>query len=134
MKHLAPLLFALATSVTALSAQTPMTAEEFEAYTTGQTLYFGAEGAPYGAEQYLENRRVRWSFLDGKCTEGIWYEERGLICFLYEDRPDDPQCWSFVQTGDGLTALFQDQPGNTELYEARRSSEPMMCLGPDVGV
>ncbi|KNG95580.1 hypothetical protein [Pseudaestuariivita atlantica] len=130
MRHALLTALLLATPAT---AQTPMTAEEFEAYTTGKTLYFGSRGQAYGAEEYLDNRRVRWSFLDGKCKEGIWYEEAGLICFVYEDRPE-PQCWSFVKTGDRLTALFQDEPGNTELYEARQSDEPMMCLGPDVGV
>lgn len=116
-----------------LAAQTPMSAEEFEAYVTGKTLYFGSGGTPYGAEQYLDDRRVRWSFLDGQCQDGYWYEDAGLICFLYENR-EDPQCWSFVRNGDGLTALFQDQPGGTELYEAQQSDEPMLCLGPDVGV
>lgn len=130
MKHV---LIALALSATSAFAQTPMTAEEFEAYTAGKTLYFGSQGKAYGAEQYLDNRRVRWSFLDGQCNEGVWYEDQGLICFLYENRTD-PQCWSFVRNGDGLTALFQDEPGNTELYEATQSDEPMMCLGPDVGV
>ena len=125
---LAALLFA-----SPVLAQTPMSAEEFEAYTMGKTLYFGSGGAPYGAEEYLDNRRVRWSFLDGKCKDGVWYEENGLICFVYEDR-EAPQCWSFARNGDGLTALFQDEPGNTELYEAQQSDEPMLCLGPDVGV
>src|SRR6056297_3315549 len=45
-----------------------MSAEEFDAYTRGQTFYYGAEGEePYGAEEYLPGQRVRWSFLDGEC-------------------------------------------------------------------
>ena len=73
----------------------PMSGAEFDAYTKGKTLYFGRGGAPYGAEVYLDNRRLRWSFLDGECKDGYWYEEApSSICFVYEDRPE-PQCWSF---------------------------------------
>ena len=70
-----------------LPALAEMSAAEFEAYTEGKTLYFGQSGAPYGAEIYHENRRVQWSFLDGHCKEGRWYEADGLICFVYEDDP-----------------------------------------------
>ncbi|MCJ7874911.1 hypothetical protein [Phaeobacter sp. J2-8] len=112
-----------------------MSAAEFEAYTTGKTLYYGAEGREYGVEEYMENRRVRWSFLDGRCREGEWYEDaNGLICFVYEDRPD-PQCWSFERgSGGGLVARFQNDPEGTLLYEANRNDEPMLCLGPEIGV
>jgi hypothetical protein len=30
-----------------------MSAAEFDAYTRGQTFYYGAGGAPYGGEEYL---------------------------------------------------------------------------------
>ena len=76
---------------------------------------------------------MRWSFLDGRCQEGIWYEEAGLICFISEEHPT-PQCWRFARPGSGITALFENTPGQTELYEMDQSSEPLMCLGPEVGV
>jgi len=114
-----------------------MTGAEFEAYTEGRTLYFGSEGQEYGAEDYLPNREVRWSFLDGACREGYWYEQTGPtgpeICFVYEDRPNAPQCWVFERTANGLRAIFQGESGRV-LYEARRSEEPQLCVGPDVGV
>ncbi|MEM7075099.1 MAG: hypothetical protein AAGA28_16850 [Pseudomonadota bacterium] len=110
-----------------------MGAAEFDAYTKGKTFTYGSGGAPYGAEEYLDDRRVRWSFLDGKCQDGTWYEEAGQICFVYEDKPD-PQCWRFERTGHGITALFQNTPGETELYEMQQSHEPLMCLGPEIGV
>ncbi|MBR9765954.1 MAG: hypothetical protein GYB53_21165 [Rhodobacteraceae bacterium] len=109
-----------------------MSAQEFDAYSLGKTFYYGAEGEAYGVEEYLPGRRVRWSFLDGDCKEGHWYEEAGNICFVYEDQPD-PQCWSFVQGGSGLTAYFQGGEG-TVLYEMQSSSDPMQCKGPEVGV
>ncbi|MFU8776285.1 MAG: hypothetical protein ACNA7M_01265 [Roseovarius sp.] len=110
-----------------------MSAEEFDAYTRGQTFYYGAGGVPYGGEEYLPDRRVRWSFLDGECQDGHWYEERGLICFVYDNRPD-PQCWSFERTDQGLIARFAGERNLSELYEVRRSEAPLMCLGPEIGV
>jgi hypothetical protein len=114
-------------------AESTLSAEEFDAYTRGKTLFYGQNGQSYGAEVYLDNRRVRWSFLDGECKEGEWYEEAGQICFVYEDNPD-PQCWTFRQSPGGLTALFENAPGATELYEADDLGQEMICLGPEIGV
>ncbi|MCX7564913.1 hypothetical protein OS189_00975 [Sulfitobacter sp. F26169L] len=126
-----PILLALAAPVA--NAQTLMDAEEFDAYTRGKTLYYGNNGEAYGAEIYLPNRRVRWSFLDGECKEGQWYEANGLICFTYDDRPD-PQCWSFERGSRGLIARFENDPAITPLYEANESTQEMLCLGPKIGV
>jgi hypothetical protein len=115
------------------AAQSAMSAEEFERYTTGKTLYFFSQGEAYGVEEYRENRRVTWSFLDGKCKEGVWYPQGDQICFVYEDNPT-PQCWTFYREAGGLRALFEGRETGTELYEAGEADEPMMCLGPDVGV
>lgn len=131
MKYIALCLSALCALPAA--AQDLMSAEEFDAYTRGKTLFYGNGNSPYGAEIYHENRRVQWSFLDGKCKEGEWYEADGLICFTYEDNPD-PQCWSFVEGSGGLIARFENEPNTTELYEARDQGQEMLCLGPEVGV
>lgn len=125
--------FTILVAAGAANAQTPMTAEQFDAYTRGKTFYYAENGQDYGGEQYLENRRVRWSFLDGRCKEGHWYEEAGQICFVYEDRPD-PQCWIFYESAAGLVARFGNDPQATLLYESRQSPKPMMCPGPEVGV
>ncbi len=116
-----------------LAAAEPMSPEEFEAYTTGKTLFFGQNGQAYGAEEYLQNRRVRWSFLDGECKEGRWYGAGEQICFVYEDNPD-PQCWVFTQGPAGLIAEFIGDDTLPELYEAQDLGEEMLCLGPEVGV
>lgn len=131
MKHLT-LTLCLMMAVPA-AAQDHMSAEEFDAYTKGKTLYYGRDGAAYGAEIYHENRRVQWSFLDGQCKEGRWYEQAGLICFVYEDNPD-PQCWSFQEGANGLIATFENEPADTPLYEAQDAGEEMLCLGPEIGV
>ncbi|MFZ7090174.1 hypothetical protein [Primorskyibacter sp. 2E233] len=135
MKQMPSLIAGLMLSLTALPALAaePLTAGEFESYVAGKTLYFGLSGQAYGAEEYLPDRQVRWSFLDGKCKEGRWYEDAGEICFVYEDNPE-PQCWSFFREGSGLRAVFENDPSSTVLYEANQNDEPMMCLGPDVGV
>lgn len=125
----------LALSAAGASAADPkMSASSFEAYTTGKTLFYGRNGSSYGAERYLPNRRVIWSFLDGECKDGSWYPQGENICFLYDDRPDDPQCWSFTQGPNGLIAQFDDGGQSSPLYEARDTGEEMVCLGPEVGV
>lgn len=110
-----------------------MSAAEFEAYVTGKTLYYGRSGDAYGAEIYHENRRVTWSFLDGECKEGYWYNEGRSICFVYEDRPE-AQCWTFERGAGGLIASFENDPSSEELYEAQDVGEEMICLGPKIGV
>jgi len=115
------------------AAPAAMNAEEFDDYTRGKTFYYGSLGEPYGAEEYLSNRRVVWTFLNGECQNGTWYEEGGLICFVYVREPD-PQCWSFTRSPGGLIARFENDPQQTELYEVRRTSDPLICPGPDLGV
>lgn len=117
----------------AASAERVLDAESFDALTLGQTFTFAEQGRAYGIEQYLPNRRVRWAFLDGECKDGHWWEERGMICFAYEDNPD-PQCWTFVESEAGLSARFENDPAGTFLYEVSRSPEPLECKGPEVGV
>ena len=114
-------------------AQSPMNAEMFDTYTRGKTLYYGFDGETYGVERYLDGRRVIWSFLDGKCKEGVWYQEGEQICFVYEDRLD-AQCWAFSMTSHGLVARFENSPDATELYEALENDAEMLCYGPETGV
>ncbi|WP_298932615.1 hypothetical protein [uncultured Ruegeria sp.] len=117
----------------AAAGQPPLSGPEFDSYTRGKTLYYGNDGQVYGVERYLPNQRVIWSFLDGKCRKGIWYQQGEQICFIYEDRLD-PQCWVFTQSGGGLIAQFEGDPQATELYEADGIGEEMICYGPEVGV
>lgn len=133
MKQLLTTAALLAVTAVASHAAEPMSASEFESYVTGKTLYFGQNGEAYGVEEYFDDRRVRWSFLDGKCKDGVWFEDNGMICFVYEDNPN-PQCWTFFRGTNGLRAIFQNDPAATTLYEAQQDDEPMMCLGPEIGV
>ncbi len=116
-------------------AQTPMNGDEFDAYTRGKTLTFMESGQAYGIEQYLAGRRVTWAFDNGECQYGSWSEpEPGMICFIYEGSDAGEQCWNFFETETGLRAKFVGATDGRELYEARRSRLPLLCLGPEVGV
>lgn len=114
-------------------AETPLSAEAFDRYTRGKTIFYAGNGARYGAEEYLDDRVVRWSFLDGECKMGQWYDAGPDICFEYEDNPE-PQCWQFFLDANGLTARFTGPNAPDLLYELETSGEDMLCLGPEVGV
>lgn len=126
------LLLALAPAA-ANAVDGPVSPEQFEAMVTGKTYAYANGSSAYGAETYFDNRRVRWSFLDGDCTDGEWYVAGQQICFVYEDIPT-PQCWQFYLQGGRLTARFENDPAATELYETQQQDEPLYCKGPDVGV
>ena len=96
-------------------------------------MSYAIDGVEYGAETYFEGRRVRWSFLDGDCTEGEWYVAADLICFVYEDIPNH-QCWKFYLRGGQLMARFENDPLASEVYSTHERADPLICLGPDVGV
>jgi len=134
MNIIAPFVTALVLACTAATAGSPLSGTEFDAYTTGKTLTFLESGHAYGIEQYRPGRKVKWAFDDGDCQEGEWYEpEPGLICFIYENTSDNPQCWNFFKENGGLTARFANEQNGIELYEARQSHAPLLCLGPEVG-
>lgn len=128
----------LAVSIPAIAqdaATEPMSAQAFDAYTLGRTLSYNVQGTPYGVEQYMPNRRVRWTFIGDQCQDGTWYERNGNICFLYDNAPNNEQCWTFYRTDNGLRAVFQGPDGpSTELYEVQQNDAPMSCMGPGVGV
>ncbi|MFY0692011.1 MAG: hypothetical protein JXR14_08855 [Paracoccaceae bacterium] len=117
----------------AARSETVLSAEEFDRFTTGTTLYFARRGTAYGAEQYLSGRRVIWTFLDGTCQRGLWYPEGDGICFQYEGQPD-AQCWHFLETRTGKSArVIGDDPRN-DLRVVGQNTAPVECLGPQVGV
>lgn len=111
----------------------PLTGAEFEAYTTGRTLTYAQQGEVFGTEQYLPGRRVMWAFEGEACQSGHWYEAGEFICFLYDDAPDRPQCWTFHLDGGALRARFAEDPEGTDLAEVAQSDRPLHCPGPDVG-
>lgn len=134
--HMRGALVALALLLPALPAfaQTPMSAEEFEAYVTGRTLTFGSGGAPYGIEEFRPGRRTIWAFIGDQCREGYWFPRDEQICFVYDDAPESEHCWIFWRSDNGLGARFMGDTSDTELYEVENSTRPLICPGPEVGV
>lgn len=124
---------ALALAATLVQAETPLDAAGFDAAVTGRTLIYGTAAGPYGIEEYLPNRRVRWSFLDGDCVEGDWYPQGDAICFAYDGRAD-PECWVFHLDDGRLGARPVRQRDGPPLYVIAESPEPLICHGPRVGV
>lgn len=124
----------LAVLATPISAQTPMSASEFEAYVTGRTLTFGFAGSAYGVEEFRPGRRTTWAFMNEECRDGSWFERDEQICFVYDDTPNIEHCWIFWRGENGLSARFVGEGSETELYEVQRSSRPLLCPGPEVGV
>jgi hypothetical protein len=115
------------------AADAPLTPEQFDALSVGRTFFYNSGGQSYGAEQYLPGRKVIWAFTGDDCRKGEWYAEGQFICFVYDDEPD-PQCWTFHNGMDGLTAVFRGETDNQPLVAIEQSPEPMKCMGPNVGV
>ena len=125
-------LAALALLATPALAEAPLSAEAFEAHVTGHTLTYWQYDRVYWIEEYLPDRRVRWSVAPNECQYGSWYPEGDYICFVYEYDPN-PSCWTFRLDAGRLVALsIADAPG-AELFETERSQQPLPCPGPDVG-
>lgn len=119
--------------VLAGAGEAPLTAEEFEARTTGRTLTYAVDGEVYGTEQYLPGRRVIWAYEGAECQRGTWSEAGGQICFLYEG-DSEPACWQFFDEGGRLAARFLGDDVDAALKELAQSPEPLSCPGPEVGV
>ncbi|WP_431299122.1 hypothetical protein [Tabrizicola sp. BL-A-41-H6] len=122
----------LASLPLAAIAETPMTAEAFDAYVTGKTLTYSQFGLVFGTEEYLPGRKVRWSVAENTCDYGSWYPQGENICFVYEYDPT-PHCWTFWQGGTGLKALSVEMAPGAELSEVNQTDTPLACPGPDVG-
>jgi hypothetical protein len=114
-------------------AEAPLTAEGFEAHVTGKTITYQQFDSVFGIEEYLPDRKVRWSVAPNECQYGIWYPSGENICFVYEYDPT-PACWTFWLKNGALVALSATSAPGNELYEVEASATPLPCPGPDVGV
>ncbi|MGB4826630.1 MAG: hypothetical protein WBP18_05050 [Paracoccaceae bacterium] len=129
--YLLALLAALALPALALPTpagadeQHPLTGEEFDALTRGLKMdtYFG--GTIYGVEKFLPGGRSIWEDSRG-CMYGTWKQVGDLICFTYEDDPANPDCWTYFDIGDGLSAHLNGDPTNDPIY-LRPSNAAMSC-------
>jgi hypothetical protein len=127
------LLLATCLAASPAVAETPLSAEAFDALTLGKTMTWAEYGTVYGVEQYLPGRRVRWTVLGEDCKTGHWYPEGTAICFQYETDPE-PDCWEIVMTGSGMTARYLTFETGSEPVVVEETTEPLACFGPEVGV
>jgi hypothetical protein len=111
--------------------ETPISGGDFESLVQGKTLTFSVGDAPYGVEYYAPNRRVIWSFTDGDCVNGEWFEQQTQsgpnIYFVYENSSEQ-QCCQVLDIEGKIRADFMNTPGTTILYEAVEA-EPLVCGG-----
>jgi hypothetical protein len=116
----------------ALQARTLMTAEEFEAFSTGQTLDYWVDGAYWGSERHLATRQTLDADAEGPCRAGAWFPKAGAICFTYEGEPAE-HCWRFWRDGDRVTAEIV---GSEDAFSAEVmiADQPLSCPAPDLGV
>lgn len=116
-------------------AEDLLSAESFEDMSEGLTLRFSQGGTVYGAEQYLEDRKVIWQYSDGSCVNGFWYPQGDTLCFVYDDAPG-PQCWLFSRRGNDFFARVAGASAGdpSELRLASKTPAPLACDGPDIGV
>ncbi|OZA07427.1 MAG: hypothetical protein B7Y02_13970 [Rhodobacterales bacterium 17-64-5] len=114
-------------------AETPLSAAAFEAQVTGKTITYEQYGSIFGIEEYLPGRQVRWSVAENLCQYGVWFQKDDRICFVYEDDPTS-HCFTFRLEGGALVALSDFAQPGAELREVDRSTKPLSCPGPDVGV
>lgn len=123
----------LALAAMPATAKEIITADEFEALSTGKTLYFSFEGAPYGAEQFYKGRRSLWQYRNGECTAGAWHNDGPKLCFLYEDN-FDLQCWEMYRRDGEIFVQSESATAGEELKLDRIDEVPLPCIGPDLGV
>ncbi len=125
--------FAFALIGGASYAQSFMTADEYEAFSSGQTLDYAIDGTVYGAERHLPGRRTLDADLGEPCTEGVWFPQGDAICFEYAGS-NDTHCWHFWREGNQVLAQPVGEDPGDQPREVTVSPTQMSCPGPDVGV
>lgn len=114
-------------------AEIPMNAQTFDADVTGKTLTYDYGNGLFGIEEYLTDRKVRWAFEGDLCIYGTWYQQGDEICFIYENDPM-PACWLFFLEAGAIRGRYMGEGGGWEITESNRTTQPVPCAGPDVGV
>ena len=113
-------------------AETPMTADEFDAFSVGKTLDYAVDGVIYGSEMHLPGRKTRDADTGRECHDGTWVAQDDQICFIYAPDPT-LHCWRFWRRGDGLLAVPTGAAPDAPPSEVTVAKTPLACAGPDVG-
>ena len=117
--------------VLSVAAQTLMTVEEFETWSTGQTLDYAANGEVYMREQRLSGGRALLETRDG-CYAGTWYVAGDAIGL---DMPDlaDASCTKYWRLGEQVLASPSFAPPEAPHHHVTRSAQPLDCPDAELG-
>lgn len=103
----------------------PLNAEAFDRLTLGQRMDTYDPLALYGVEEFLPGHRSIWRDAQG-CKRATWEQVGEQICFTYEDRPNDPDCWIYTFHEGALWGRYQGQPDGFSVRLVPGNS-PMTC-------
>ena len=123
----------LAILASAAQAQSPMSPDAFDAWSTGKTLDYSVNGVILGSEAYFPNRTVRDADTGGPCLDGTWHAEGDAVCFVYPAR-DGTHCWLYWRNGDAVFAKPLDAAPEDPAQLVTEAASPLTCPGPEVGV
>jgi hypothetical protein len=129
---LALCVFVLGGQTSARTLQTPMSVDEFEAWSKGQTLDYWIDGTFFGSEMHLPGRQTMDSDPGGPCVAGAWHPDGDAICFVY-DGSDTQHCWRFWRDGGEVFARSLSADPGSSPATVTLSPEPLACPGPEVG-
>jgi hypothetical protein len=124
---------ALCLLASAAPAQTLMTAEEFDAWSTGAIMDWATNEDVYERLKFLPGRQILWDDFEGSCKTGRWYPKNGDICFDSDggsesDGKPEADCVTVLRNGDRVILSYGDDPsyGFNELYKV---DDPLTCDG-----
>lgn len=84
----------------------PLDASAFDALTQGMRMDTYDPQTLYGIEEFLPGRRSIWRDSEG-CMRATWAQVGEQICFTYEDRPNDPDCWVYTLVEGELWGWYE---------------------------
>lgn len=84
----------------------PLDARAFDALTLGKRMDTYDPQNLYGVEEFLPGQRSIWKDAQG-CMKATWEQVGDQICFTYEDRPNDPDCWIYNLVEGDLWGWYQ---------------------------
>ncbi len=118
-------------------AEALLTGEAFQAYIARDTITYGYSTGAEGTADYGPDRTLRWAFKGQPCIDGIWFPRGDEICFAFEDGALSA-CWHLTLGPDGLqgtaTELASGSHDPLAIFETGRSTDPLSCPAPLVGV
>jgi hypothetical protein len=116
------------------AAETPMTAEDFEAYVGTSTITYDYGEGLFGQADYHANRTLSWAFEGEPCMTGKWYPDGDHLCFVFQDDPEASACWNFYKRENSIFGRTVGREDEVEIFGVEKSALPLICDVPEVGV